>query len=155
MKIKLLMATFFFIPALVMAEGAPKIETPVVAGTPKTNDDIIKPAAPVPVKALSTIAKPAAPVAVKAVPTIVIPTVPEVREKGASGVGGINQEARGEHGMPWGVELTPAERETLKKAEALPENGTPSAAEILVMSKQGRGWGYNGLWWGWSSPPME
>ena len=36
MKIKLLVATSFFIPALAMAQ-APKIEPPVVAGTPRAN----------------------------------------------------------------------------------------------------------------------
>lgn len=37
MKIKLLVAAAFFIPALAMAQ-APKIEPPVVAGTPSTTE---------------------------------------------------------------------------------------------------------------------
>ena len=62
MKFKLFIAAISFIPALVMAEGAPKIAPPVVAGTPGANGGgISKPAAaPVAVKPTPAQPKPAA-----------------------------------------------------------------------------------------------
>jgi hypothetical protein len=61
MKIKLLVAAFFFIPAMVMAQGAPKIEAPAVVETPGANGGgIAKPAAtPVAVKPAPAQPKPA------------------------------------------------------------------------------------------------
>jgi len=66
MKIKLLVAASFFIPAMVMAQGAPKIEAPVVAGTPSAgtpgsnSGGVAKPAAaPVAVKPTPAQPKPA------------------------------------------------------------------------------------------------
>lgn len=67
MKIKLLVAACFFIPALVMAEGTPKIEAPVVVGIPSAGipgangGGVAKPAAaPVAVKPAPVQFKPAA-----------------------------------------------------------------------------------------------
>ena len=60
MKIKLLVAAFFLIPSMVIAQGAPKIEAPVVVGTPSAGK---------PSSNGGAVAKPAAaPVAVKPTP---------------------------------------------------------------------------------------
>jgi hypothetical protein len=90
MKIKLLVAASFFIPALVFAQFPLKINPPVIAETPKANVDIAKPATPVGVKAVPTIPKPTAPVAVKPATVPAKTSAPEAERERVIIPGGYN-----------------------------------------------------------------